>query len=135
MSDMTAQRSALADARRLRAEFLHDVHLGRTMPIDLLDAAREDWAIPLRQMSLEQVFLSSGMSARGWRLVRTRMLATLGIEVRRADLTVGWVIDPRAGGRRHYALGDALRDRDQAPWPGFPWLPRPGASEPEERSV
>lgn len=128
MTDMAAQRSALDEARKLRAEFLIALHEHRIEPLDVVEDARHSWALPLRQLRLDRVFLESGMSARRWRLIRDRMLDVLVENVPPAKLTVGWVLDPRAGGRRHYALGDAVRERITEPWPGFPWQPPPGAN-------
>lgn len=131
MSDMALQRSAAARARLLRAEYLHAVDAGTLGPLDVIDEAREDYLLPLRQISLRGLFVDAGFNNKQWRDVRSRLLNALAIDVEDRKLTVGWVLDPRAGGRRIYALVDALRDRDEPPWPGFPWTPRsPGVASP-----
>ena len=127
MNDMTPQRSALAAARRERAELLVDIAKGLLTPREFIDMARDPWWIALRRASLKQVIISEpDVGAGRWRQVRDRMLDALDIKVPDKYLTVGWVLDPRAGGRRYLALVDALRPRE-APWPGFPWEPNPSA--------
>lgn len=125
MNDMTTQRAALHEARLLRADHLLAVHEGLLEPLDVVDAARHPTAQALRRIRLDELFLSAqGTSTREWRLIRKRILGVLNLDVPDRDLTIGWVIDPRAGGRRLHALKDSLRPRLEVPWPGFPWAER-----------
>ena len=126
MSDMTAQRAALDDARRFRAGHLMAVLEGLLEPLDVIDAAHEPTGTALRKIRLKDLILAPEKTpVRTWPLIRSRMLATLELEVPDRSLTIGWVIDPRAGGRRLYALKDALQPRSDVAWPGFPWAARP----------
>lgn len=129
MNDMTAQRTALHEARLVRADHLLAVHEGLLEPLDVVDAARQPTAQALRKIRLDELFLSvDKTSVREWRLIRNRMLGALNLNVSDRDLTIGWVIDPRAGGRRLHALKDALRPRIEVPWPGFPWAAPPSGA-------
>ena len=122
MNDMTTQRAALHEARLFRADHLMAVHEGLLEPLDVVDAAHEPAAQALRKIRLDHLFVAAqGTSTREWRLIRKRTLGVLCLDVPDRDLTIGWVIDPRAGGRRLHALKDALRPRLQMPWRGFPW--------------
>jgi hypothetical protein len=133
---MAKQRSAAAAARYLRADYLMAVTTGILRPLDVIDAAVESSNRALRTVRMSYLFgpLVDDLDdpeARTkhvpWRVVKRRLLEALDLSPRTPDkeLTVGWLLDPRAGGKRWYALHDALRARDQSPWPGFPWAPPP----------
>lgn len=122
MNDMTLQRAALAEARHARADHLNAVYEGILTPLDVIDAAHEPTALALRKIPLDQLMLAvDGTSVPEWRRIRDQMLAVLDLQVPDRDLTIGWLIDPRAGGRRLHALRDAMSKRIDVPWPGFPW--------------
>lgn len=120
------------DARRLRADHLIAVHAQVMTPGDVIDAATAPTNLALRDIQLKDLYLSADtVSPSAWDSVRRRTLAVLGLEAAHhpdKKLTIGWLIDPRASGRRYYAFSDALRtchvDR-QPPWPVFPWTPLP----------
>jgi hypothetical protein len=40
-------------------------------------------------------------------------------------LTIAWLLDPRAGGRRFMAFCDTFSTKTSPPWPGFPFTPKP----------
>jgi hypothetical protein len=124
---MSSQRRALSAARQARAEMLLEISAGRLTPIEFVDMARDASWVALRRESLREVIVSAPfLGARRWREIRDRMLGVLDVEASDKDLTVGWLLDPRAGGRRYLAFIDAMRTREP-PWPGFPWEPGPGA--------
>ena len=129
MNDMSTQRRALSAARLTRAEQLVAIAKGLLTPEDVVDTARRaDW-VALRSLSLQQLVLSVPEAGpRRWREVRDRLLGVLGAKLSDKDLTVGWLLDPRAGGRRYLAFIDAMRPRREPPWPGFPWEPDPASS-------
>ena len=63
----------------------------------------------------------------GWGRKRTEAVirkvssvATGRIEAR--QITVGWLLDPRSGGRRFAAWLDALEPKTGPAWPGFPFV-------------
>lgn len=124
MSDMAAQRSALHAARLLRGDYLVAVAEGLILPEDLIRAAGLPNHQALRVVSLKDLFSSPPKPGVRWPVLRTRLLAALSLDPATPDakLTVGWLLDPRAGGRRWYALRDATRPRDDVPWEQLLWL-------------
>lgn len=125
MTDMSKPHTAAAAARLRRGKYLVAIGKRDTTPLIAINDAHEAWGTELRAMRLSTLFLAHGdMTERQWRLIRDRMLGALQLEVRDRDLTIQWLLDQRAGGRRLYALKDALRTRSESPWPGYPWAPR-----------
>ncbi|QYJ03101.1 hypothetical protein KUV85_12235 [Nocardioides panacisoli] len=118
--NLARARAAAVAARRLRAEHLIAVAEGVLSPQDVIEAAAQPANIALRAIALKELYIARAMSPRRWRRVRNLTLAVLGTTVAENKMTIGWLHDPRAGGRRHYAFTDALRER-KPPWPGFPW--------------
>ena len=135
MTDMHVQRLAAAKAKKQRSQYLFRVLVGDLSPMELLAEALIAENHALRSLELSQVFdrplpgapADTHRAYVPWRAVRRRLLETLALDPATPNrrLTVSWVHDPRAGGRRWFALCDALRPRDQRPWPGFPWQPAP----------
>lgn len=132
---MYRQRIAAEDARKMKADHMIAVAIGVLTPLDVLESALHATHRPLRTVRLSSLFgpLDKGAPKAAkkshvpWRTLRPRLLSALDLDPRTPDktLTIGWVHDPRAGGRRWFALRDALRPRDEPPWPGFPWAPPP----------
>lgn len=61
----------------------------------------------------------------GWGAVRAdqiidHVLSVTGAKLDRRLVTVAWLLDPRAGGRRYTAWLDAIEPKKDPPWPGFP---------------
>ncbi|MCC3299448.1 hypothetical protein [Arthrobacter caoxuetaonis] len=61
----------------------------------------------------------------GWGRIRAEgvvdhVLAVTGVKLDRRLVNVGWLLDPRAGGRRYTAWLDALEPKKNPPWQGFP---------------
>ncbi|MCC3292854.1 hypothetical protein [Arthrobacter sp. zg-Y1110] len=48
------------------------------------------------------------------------VLSVTGAKLDRRLVNVGWLLDPRAGGRRYTAWLDALEPKKDPPWSGFP---------------
>lgn len=70
--------------------------------------------------------LNSTPNGPGWPTLKNRLLTALELAaIDDSNLTIGWILDSRVGGRRWYALQDALRPRNEPLWPGFPWKPPP----------
>lgn len=119
---LSTARAALVDARRYRAEWLVAVAQGLTGPLDLVVQAATEEGEPLRTISLQQLLLS----VPGWGHLRSAQVLRDLAGVLDVDCavvgrhTVGWLLDPRAGGRRVLAWLDA-HQRPRAPWPGFPF--------------
>lgn len=126
---MTADRhSARTAAQRMRAAVLIDVAEGRRGLKDVIELSTFGEHRPLLRLSLRQLLIAQP----GWGPARAdrviqQMLAVLdleGTDIRK--ITMQWLLDSRAGGRRFMALCDALMPKT-APWPGFPFAPRPAA--------
>jgi hypothetical protein len=104
-------------------EWLDSLSTGLNSISDLITAATSEDDRALRRLSLRQVLLHQ----KGWGRARTErvlsdLLSSLGLEPTRR-LTVAWLIDARAGGRRVRALADAYPGVQ--PWIGFPYAPLP----------
>ena len=120
INDMSRQREVLAVANRNRAIALLHLSDGRIDLGELMLRARTTWP-ELRTIRLSKAYKTQLAAGRPWTDVRSLMFSTLGIEpIDDPKLTIGWVVDPRAGGRRHYAFFDAAHPRTP-PWPRFPW--------------
>jgi hypothetical protein len=109
---------------RTRAEWLTSLSMGVISISDLIEAATTEDNRALRRITLRQLLSTQ----EGWGRAKTSrvlFLTThlLGLEPT-SRLTVAWLLDARAGGRRVRALADALFDRAQ-PWIGFPYAPLP----------
>lgn len=116
--------TAKFEADRTRAEWLISLSSGVISISDLIKAATREDGQALRRITLRQLL----MSQEGWGRARAERVLShtthiLGHEPT-SRLTVAWLIDARAGGRRVHALADALRMR-VTPWIGFPYAPLP----------
>lgn len=118
-----------AAARRTRAEMLFAVADGLFSVADVIESSAEPGNEAILRLRLVALLSAQPevSTATAHTIVR-RMLAALGepASTRRLDLTVAWLVDPRASGRRVLAFNDALhRTGRTAPWPGFPYAPAP----------
>ena len=117
---------ARASARRYRAEWLISITEGLVNPFELIEQAATDLGRPLRKLSLRQVLLAQP----GWGKVMTAPRLEMLRNTLKASsderLTVGWLIDFRAGGRRYLTFLDVFTaTKTQSPWPGFPFADAP----------
>jgi hypothetical protein len=113
--------SARRSADRFRAEWLILINEEMMKPADLLREAARPEAKPLMKLSLRQVLLAQpGWGRRKTDTVIDHVSAISGARIDRRKITVGWLLDPRAGGRRFAAWLDAFTPKNQ-PWPGFPY--------------
>lgn len=113
-----------ADAERGRA--LAELSVGASHVADILRRAYLPEDRALRRIPL--VRLLSGQEGTSKRQARAVIRQTLSLledrdrtEPQVDRITVMWVIDARAGGRRIRALADALDPKEQGPWKGFPY--------------
>ncbi len=124
---LDAQNQAKKQAARTRAEWILSLHLGYVTATDLIEAACTDEFKPLLRLTLRQVLSNQP----GWGVARAQrvlghlrsVLGLTGTNTRR--LTVAWLVDSRAGGRRVLAWADCLDNKSNPPWPGFPYAPEP----------
>lgn len=116
---------ARATAARFRAEWLHLVHDRMVTPGDVLAEAARPEAKPLLKLSARQLLLAQP----GWGRARAdavieRIITVSQAKIESRQTTIGWLLDPRAGGRRFAAWLDAFEDREVLPEPGFPYAQR-----------
>lgn len=118
--------SARAEALAARGAALAELRSGASDVTGILRRACLPEGKALRRITL--VRLLSGQD--GWtkRQARTTIRSTLAILGARQSsdsdvdqLTIMWLIDARAGGRRARALADALDPKELPPWTGFPY--------------
>lgn len=121
------QNEAKREANRKRTEWLLSLSAGYVTPADLIKAACTEENRALLRLTLRQVLVNQP----GWGDVRaTRVLSrlrrVLGEEQKDSRrMTVAWLVDSRAGGKRIQVWADALDNRSSLPWPGFPHAPQP----------
>lgn len=113
---------ARRSASLFRAEWLMLIHGELVTPGDLLQESSRTESASLLKLSLRQVLLAQP----GWGRVRTdamtsHIMSVTGVSVEQRKLTIGWVLDPRSGGRRFAAWLDAIATKDAPPWAGFPY--------------
>ena len=123
---LTRMRTAAAEARRLRAETLAGLAVGRLNSEEVLDRAAERTDHPLRRLKLMDVLSApNGVGL----VTATRLLDRVRRVLGEPDLpfkamTISWLLDRRSGGRRYLAWLEATT-RGAAPWPGWPYTPSP----------
>ncbi|MBG0738705.1 hypothetical protein IV500_04640 [Paeniglutamicibacter antarcticus] len=104
-----------------RAQWLMLVHEGMVTPGDVLTDAAGTQARPLLKLTLRQLLLAQP----GWGRTRAyaiidKVLSVADASIDRRQVTIGWLLDPRAGGRRFAAWLDAIDPRKELSAPGFP---------------
>lgn len=87
----------------------------------VLEAVAEPENRPLLRLRLRMLLQYQP----GWGAVRAdqiidHVLSVTGAKLDKRLVTVGWLLDPRAGGRRFTAWIDALEPKKDPPWKGFP---------------
>jgi hypothetical protein len=81
---------------------------------------------PLLRITLRQLLLAQP----GWGEQKTtgalnKMARVIGQPAPTLrKLTIAWLLDPRAGGRRFMAFCDIFSAKSASPWPGFPFAPK-----------
>lgn len=127
---LNTANSARAVAERRRSAALIEVASGEASVADVITAAATEAGRPLLRITLRQLLLAQP----GWGTERTAkvlsqtltVLESQNVPMRR--LTIAWLLDPRAGGRRLMAFCDSLSTRTEPPWVGFPFMPKPQRS-------
>lgn len=122
-NSISVLNSARRAAGRYRAEWLLLLNDEIVTPDDLLKDAGTPAGRPLLKLSLAQVLMSlPGWGRKRCDSILNHVIAVTGAKVEPRQMTVGWLLDPRAGGRRYQAWLDARQPKDGPPWPGFPYL-------------
>lgn len=122
---LEAMAHARRSAARLRSEWLLLIHEGMVTPADVLAEAGQPHARPLLKLLLHQLLLAQP----GWGRTRTdaaihKIMSVTDARIERRQVTVGWLLDPRAGGRRFAAWMDAFEPRTALSGIGFPHASR-----------
>lgn len=119
-------------AREARAVALLRVRNGDMTPLDVINAAATEEGRPLMKLSIYQLLIAQeGWGDKKAKEAIRRIFEVL--EMKQSDATslkVGWVIDPRSGGRRFLAWVDVIEIRSrkvQPPWMGFPFTQSPAS--------
>ena len=118
-------RDSALEARRLQAEWLHLVSTGELPPMEVIQEACTEDGASLRKLRLYSLLTSQPRWGEKKALqVLELMISVLKVKVDPKEVTVGWLVDSRSGGRRVQALVDALQPREPI-WPGFPFASKP----------
>lgn len=117
--------AARRNAAVYRAQWLMLIHDGMVTPGDVLADAAGPQARPLMKLSLRQLLLAQ----QGWGKTRAdgvidKILSVTDAKIERRQVTIGWLLDPRAGGRRFAAWLDAFEPRSALGGAGFPYARR-----------
>jgi hypothetical protein len=119
--------SALAGARRVRAEWLLSMNAGVLSLADLVSHADTDAGVALRAIHLMEILQTQpkwGRQRSKVAMEALRRRCEVADSTPNRRLTVGWLIDHRTSGQRVTALGDQLTSGNRsAPSAGFPYTP------------
>lgn len=127
MPSLAAANTARAEANAQRGRALADLRSGASDVPGILRSACLPEGAALRRITLVRLLSGQeGWSKRQARSTVRSILDALGYrntaDERRIDqLTIMWLIDARAGGRRVRAFADALDPKENPPWRGFPF--------------
>lgn len=128
MSDVQHLVQARLAADSVRGEYLTLVAQGLMPPAEVIWWATQPGKDPLRALTVKR--LMSAIPGNGERTVTrfTRELADIaGSSTPPSRLTIAWLVDRRAGGRRLIAFANLIAEH-RTPWPGFPYAPKPGGA-------
>ncbi|MGP5523481.1 hypothetical protein ACTXM3_09305 [Glutamicibacter arilaitensis] len=118
-------RDSALEARRFQAEWLHLVFEGEVQPMEVIQEACAEDGGALRKVKLFSLLTSQPRWGEKKALqVLELMIAVLKVKVEPKEVTIGWLVDSRSGGRRVNAFVDALQPKEPI-WPGFPFAPKP----------
>ena len=116
---------ALTAARVMRGEWIQLLASGSVSVADLLVTAAGADGAPLRRLRLVQVLAAQ----EDWSMERAQSVVSMtvrGAQSRsepKRPVTVGWLIDPRSGGRRLRSFAEAMASLDADHLDRFPYRP------------
>lgn len=128
MTDTRELVQARLAADKVRGEYLTLINQGLMTPAEVIWWATQPGKEPLRALTVKR--LMGAIPGNGQVTVTrfTRELADVaGSHTPPSRLTVAWLIDRRAGGRRLIAFANLVAAHHK-PWPGFPHAPKPGGA-------
>ncbi len=126
--ELVVIRGTMEAARHCRAEWMVGVAQGLIEPTQLVQHAATDEGAPLLRIRLQKLLLARpGKGPRDADAVIDALLREHPSTVPAAKLTVAWLLDNRALGRRFSSWLAVLHaTRKAPPWPGFPFTAEPG---------
>lgn len=118
-----------AKAQEVRAEWLIGVAADLLTMTDLLNHAASPQGRPLRRISLFQLLTSRpGRGPATAKAALSQLRAALRCTTPNKSMTIGWLLDNRAGGRRFVAWVNCVEvGRELAPWANWPFAPAPSS--------
>lgn len=128
MPSLAEANVSAARARDVRGEWLYSLQLGAVGVGDIIAHACEPEGRPLLRISVVRLLeAQDGWSRAAAIAAMNQALRVLG----RAELAprevlklnIQWLVDARSGGRRQLALADAMDEKSDPPWLGFPYSP------------
>ncbi|MEH0110793.1 hypothetical protein V6N00_13865 [Tersicoccus sp. MR15.9] len=120
-NSLTTLNTARRAAATTRARWLMGVHTGEVSIHDVLRAAATTRHKALLRVSLRQLLIAQvGWGPKSATRILSHVQAVADSSSTVASMSIGWLLDPRAGGRRFAAWEDAFASKDCPPWPGFP---------------
>lgn len=113
--------SAAARARLIRSDMLMSMSTGLVTIHDAIEIMSGKGERPLARITIRQALIAQGTTVNEANRILDRIRSTLDVETSSRSMTLGWLCDPRAGGRRYLAFLEATcPNRTERPWPGFP---------------
>lgn len=134
---LPAANKALSAAVKMRAEYLLSITIGDITPLDLIRQAARQGGRPLLTLRLNKILIAQqGWGDKKAETAIKEICAVLSENLKTDGknghkLTVGWLLDPRAGGRRLMAWVDVVEVRSRKiapPWSGFPFAKNNGSN-------
>ncbi|MGP5015105.1 hypothetical protein ACTXJX_14980 [Glutamicibacter ardleyensis] len=120
-------RDSALEARRFQAEWLLLVASEEASLSEVIEEACTEDGASLRKIRLVSLLTSQPRWGEKKALqVLNLMISVLKVKAEPKEITIGWLVDSRSGGRRLQAWTDALQPKAPA-WRGFPFSPRPRA--------
>lgn len=126
---LTMANSARALANETRARELIDVAEGRRDIHSVIRRSTAPDGKPLLRITLRQLLIAQpGWGPQRAAVAIEKTLSVVGTpHLSPRKISLAWLLDPRAGGKRFMAFCDSLAPSNTAPWAGFPFTPKPSA--------
>jgi hypothetical protein len=104
---------------------------------EVIRAAATPQGRPILRITLRQLLLAQpGWGEQKTNAVLNKLSSSLGQPTPQLrKLTIAWLLDPRAGGRRFMAFCDTFNANSAPPWRGYPFATRPNNKQPLVRGI
>ncbi|MBC9927337.1 hypothetical protein [Leucobacter sp. cx-169] len=121
-ADLTAARAV---ANRTRGDWLISLSEGLASVADLIAYAAGPDGAPLRAITIRRLMATQhGWGERRRKQLVRELALVCPTSMSASRLSVGWLIDSRACGRRLVAFSNLIKPHGP-PWPGFPLTHKP----------